>query len=99
MFKLVEGLGSELGLVNTFGLIFVVLAIVAILAKLGMLRLPGKNSKTRTMVRYNPHPPGEAVPCRENRDMIIEVKTKIEGIEGDIKEIKMDIKELNKRRT
>lgn len=34
--------------------------------------------------KYNPHPPGETKICRENRDMIIAVTTKVEGIEDNI---------------
>ena len=44
--------------------------------------------------RYNPHPPGEAKMCRENRDIIISTRTKVENMEGDIKEI---FKKLDKK--
>ncbi len=44
--------------------------------------------------KYNPHPPGEAKMCKDNRDIIIETRTKVENMEGDIKEI---FKKLDKK--
>ena len=80
MFKLVEGLGSELGLINTLGLIFVVLAVVAILGKLGMLKLPGRR-KEQTVIpkhEWNPHGPGDADVCKKHGDSLIKIGTTID---------------------
>jgi len=44
--------------------------------------------------KFNPHPPGEAEMCKENRDIIIETRTKVKNIEGDIREI---FKKLDKK--
>jgi hypothetical protein len=54
----------------------------------------GKNGKkgNTTQFKYNPHPPGESQICRENRDNIVQLKTKVEGLEEDIREIKTKIK-------
>ena len=51
----------------------------------------GKNDKkngTTIRYKYNPHPPGEAPRCQENRDLLMKLQTKVEGIEKDIDEIK-----------
>ena len=32
----------------------------------------------------NPYSPGEGDICRKNRDIIVELRTKVESIEGDI---------------
>ena len=45
----------------------------------------GKNGKA---YKYNHHPPGEAPRCQENRDLLMKLQTKVEGIEKDIDEIK-----------
>ena len=50
----------------------------------------GKKNNT-TKIKYNPHPPGEAPRCQENRDLLMKLQTKVEGIEKDIDEIKTKI--------
>ena len=48
----------------------------------------GKKNGSTVTYKYNPHPPGEAPRCQENRDLLMKLQTKVEGIEKDIDEIK-----------
>ncbi len=53
-----------------------------------------KATVTQTNPGYQSSPPGETEICKENRDFIIETKTKVEKIEKDIVAI---FRILNKR--
>lgn len=88
MFKLVEGLGAELGLINTLFIAGLVCVVLFICIRLGWLKVPGgKNREPKTMIRYNPHPPGSAPECKEHSKAIIKLNTTVD----------LKFKEMNRR--
>lgn len=92
-----EGMGTELGLVNLAAILGVVWKVII----LPYLQVRGyvktKNKKTDTVIKKpgNPGPrPGDAAECKENRDMIIELRTKVDAIEKSIEAINKKLDRL-----
>ena len=55
----------------------------------------GKKSNTEKRQRaqkagfvFNPHPPGDSPMCRENRDKIISLETKVDNLTEDVRDIR-----------
>lgn len=92
MWNLLEGKGSELSVLALF-LIFII-TLAASCLKWGWPWTWGRGKKrTLDTVRSNPgYKAGESPTCKDNRDKIIAVETKVINIEGDITEIKSENK-------
>ncbi len=84
VFDLVDGLGSELGVISIIAIAVITLYFAG---KLGWLRFPGQKKRERTLIRYNPHPPGQAKECRDHAEALVRIETTL----------KLQSKETNRR--
>jgi len=79
----IKGIGSEGAIIN---LVISAFIIYQVYLKPKLMR---KGNRDRRKVDNNPHSaPGNAPVCKENRDLLIELKTKMETVE----------KKLNRKR-
>ena len=69
-----------MGIPQIVWLVILTLANVIFLALKIIERRNGKNPN-------NPHSPGEAIICRENRDILIKLREKVANLEGDVSKI------------
>ena len=94
-----EGI-TELDLINlaaVLGVIWKVIILPYIQVRYGVM-IPKKKKKTMdTAIKKpgNPGPrPGDADTCKENRDMIVELRTEVKNIKEDIRAINKKLDRL-----
>ena len=93
-----EGMGTELGLINLAAILGVIWRVIILpyLQVRGLVKVK-KNKTTGTVIKKpgNPGPkPGDGDTCKENRDMIIRLETKVEAIEKSIEAINKKLDRL-----
>ena len=65
--------------------------VVLAQAILVALKIIEKRNGKNTIVKYNPHPPGESQTCRDHGEAIASIKTDIVNIKDDIRRIERKI--------
>ncbi len=83
-----EGMGTELGLINLAAILGVIWRVIILpyLQVRGLVKVK-KNKTTGTVIKKpgNPGPrPGDAAECKENGKAIIRLETKVEAIEKSL---------------